>query len=106
MSQIKWFMEKHEWFTPGMLTLKFGGFNRTIELHFDAKQLRKIKSPEETYAFIKQIRESQKLDKYLVFQKCPECGWELPTMDFDVGGWCSFCGERKARDGAKVEWKQ
>ena len=91
----KWITEIHPWYVPGVDKIMFGGFSRFCELHFNHKFLHAIKTPEETYTFIQEIRKEHQLDKYLVFKKCPECGWELPVMDFDVGGWCSFCGSRK-----------
>ena len=91
-------MSDKPWYMPYMNILYIGGFNTLIELKSD---LSNIKSWEDTKNWIKETIEKYHLKDYLVFKTCPECGLELPALDFRMreDGLCTFCGskERQSR---------
>ena len=93
-AKLDWLMAVKPWYAPGVPALVFGGFTRTHELHF---RLEDWKDFETTKAIINDLREKFKLDKYLIFKKCPECELELPASDFNTTGECVFCSERARR---------
>ena len=101
VSQMAWLCEKAPWFRVPMLSFKISGFTRCWEVQYNQDYLRKLDTPEKTYQFIQTVRKEDKLDNYLVFKKCPKCGWELPALDFNVDGNCVFCGEHEAAEKAE-----
>lgn len=97
---MDWITTDRPWFQPGVPAIVFGGFMRTCQLHF---RLDDWDTPEKAKAIIEDLREKYHLDDYLVFKTCPNCGWELPAMDFNVGGECVFCSQKESQSSRRKD---
>ena len=97
---MDWITADRPWFQPGVPAIVFGGFMRTCQLHF---RLDDWDTPEKAKAIMEDLREKYHLDDYLVFKTCPKCGWELPAMDFNVGGECVLCSQKESQSSGGTE---
>ena len=89
----EYLMKTKEWFEPGVNVLKVGGFGTTMELHFREGH---VKSFEDLKELIEDITEKMHLKDYLVYKVCPECGLDLPRIDFR-NDHCVFCSVKSTQ---------
>ena len=80
-------MKTKKWFEPGVNVLKVGGFGTTMELHLKDGA---VKSFDGLKKLINELTEAYHLKDYLVYKVCPECGLDLPRIDFR-NDHCVFC---------------
>ena len=90
----RYMMSDKPWFMPFVNMSYIGGFNTIVAYRFN---LDKIESWEDAKKWVEEVVEECHLKDYFVFKTCPNCGIELPAVDFRnrEDGFCTFCGMKE-----------
>ncbi len=90
----EYLLRSKEWYEPGVLVVKVGGFSTTMELWLKDGH---VTSFEDLKKLLENITESSHLKDYLVFKVCPECGLDVPAIDFRDEH-CAFCSVKATQN--------